>query len=88
LLDEPGRGIDIGAKADVYDVIRDVAARGAAVLVVASDMEELLLLSHRVVVLSEGKVTASLAGATLNRERVLEAAMSRARPTAAAERTA
>ena len=88
LLDEPGRGIDIGAKSDVYDVIRDAAARGAAVLVVASDMEELLLLSHRVIVLCEGRVTANLAGAELNRERVLEAAMSRVRPTTAAERPA
>ncbi|MDQ0474468.1 sugar ABC transporter ATP-binding protein [Labrys wisconsinensis] len=55
ILDEPTRGIDVGARAAIYDVIADLARAGMAVIVVSSDLEEVLGLSHRVVVMSRGR---------------------------------
>ena len=55
LLDEPTRGLDIGAKADLYRQVREVAAKGAAVLVASGELPELLANAHRVIVLHEGK---------------------------------
>ena len=56
LLDEPTRGVDVGARAEIYNLIRDLAASGAAVLVVSSEIDEVLGLSDRVLVISEGRV--------------------------------
>ncbi|MER9232359.1 sugar ABC transporter ATP-binding protein [Mesorhizobium sp. M0622] len=55
ILDEPTRGIDVGARAAIYDVVADLARSGMAVVVVSSDLEEVLGLSHRVLVLSRGR---------------------------------
>jgi ribose transport system ATP-binding protein len=55
ILDEPTRGIDVGARAAIYDVVADLARSGMAVVVVSSDLEEVLGLSHRVMVLSRGR---------------------------------
>ena len=55
ILDEPTRGIDVGARAAIYEVIADLAATGMAVIVVSSDLEEVLGLSHRVMVMSRGR---------------------------------
>jgi ribose transport system ATP-binding protein len=55
ILDEPTRGIDVGARAAIYDVIAGLARAGMAVIVVSSDLEEVLGLAHRVVVLSRGR---------------------------------
>jgi ribose transport system ATP-binding protein len=55
LLDEPTRGLDIGAKADLYRQVRHVASQGSAVLVASSELTELMANAHRVVVLHEGK---------------------------------
>ncbi|MER8518718.1 MULTISPECIES: sugar ABC transporter ATP-binding protein [unclassified Mesorhizobium] len=55
ILDEPTRGIDVGARAAIYDVIADLARSGMAVVVVSSDLEEVLGLSHRVLVVSRGR---------------------------------
>ena len=55
ILDEPTRGIDVGARAAIYDVIADLAKSGMAVIVVSSDLEEVLGLSHRIMVLSRGQ---------------------------------
>mgnify|MGYP000271024522 CR=1 FL=1 len=54
LLDEPTRGIDVGAKADMYDLIADFASEGAAVIVSSSELPELMLLCHRIAVFQEG----------------------------------
>jgi len=62
VLDEPTQGVDVGAKADIYRLVRDAAERGCAVLVCSTDSEELAWLSHRVVVLGDGRVVAELAG--------------------------
>ena len=56
ILDEPTRGIDVGAKREIYEIINDLAAAGKAVIVVSSDMEEVLGISDRIVVMHEGEV--------------------------------
>ena len=74
LLDEPTRGIDVGAKAEIYQIIARLASAGLAVILVSSDLPELLGLSHRVVVLNQGQVTATLSQEEATPERVMEAA--------------
>ena len=60
IVDEPTRGVDVGAKMAIYQIIRDLAASGIAVIVVSSELEEVLGLSHRVLVMSEGRQTGIL----------------------------
>ncbi len=75
LLDDPTRGIDVAAKADVHRLVREVAARGATVLVASSEFDELMTLCHRVLVLFRGKCRADLSRAEFDRERLLALAM-------------
>ncbi|PSK80552.1 monosaccharide ABC transporter ATP-binding protein (CUT2 family) [Limimaricola soesokkakensis] len=65
LFDEPTRGIDIGAKSEIYDLIEKLAAQGKAILVVSSELPEILRLSDRVMVMREGQIAATLAGAEI-----------------------
>ena len=78
LLDEPTRGIDVGAKADIYALMREWVRGGIAILLITSEMEELLALSDRVLVMHRGRLVAELSGADATRERVLAAAMGHA----------
>jgi ribose transport system ATP-binding protein len=71
LLDEPTRGIDIGAKQDIYRLIFDLAARGLGIVVVTSEMPELLLLSDRILVMCEGRQTGILRRETATQEAVM-----------------
>jgi len=66
LLDEPTRGVDVGARSEIYRIIADLAAAGMAVLMASSDMTEVLGLSHRALVLREGGVVAELDRAALS----------------------
>ena len=75
LLDEPTRGIDIGAKQDIYRLMRAWAARGMAILLITTEMPELLALSDRIVVLYRGRVAGEFSGAQASAQTVLEAAM-------------
>lgn len=63
LMDEPSRGIDIGAKAEVFRVMRELAAEGLGILFVTSDLDEVMSLSDRIVVMSNGRITGELARA-------------------------
>jgi ABC-type sugar transport system ATPase subunit len=74
LLDEPTRGIDVGTKAEVYRLVREAAARGTGVLLVSSEMPELLALADRVLVMCEGRVTGELKGAELTQAGILRLA--------------
>jgi len=67
LLDEPTRGVDVGARGEIYAIVRDLAASGRAVLLVSSDMPELIGLSHRVLVLRAGGVAGELSREALDR---------------------
>jgi ABC-type sugar transport system ATPase subunit len=78
LLDEPTRGIDVAAKADIYDLMREWVGRGIAILLITSEMEELLALSDRILVLHRGRVAAEFAGGEASKERILAAAMGQA----------
>src|SRR6185436_21112044 len=60
LLDEPTRGVDIVAKADIYALLRETAARGVSILLITSEMEELLALADRILVMHRGRKTAEL----------------------------
>ena len=62
LLDEPTRGVDVGAKAEIYRIIDDLAAAGKAVLVVSSEMNEILSMSDRILVMHQGRLTGSFDG--------------------------
>ena len=75
ILDEPTRGIDVGAKAEIYKLVRSLAENGAVILVVSSDMEEVLHLSDRVVVMHEGRVSGVLEAADLNEQNVMRLAV-------------
>ena len=68
ILDEPTRGVDVGARGEIYSIIRDLAATGMAVLLVSSDMPELIALSDRVLVLRGGGVMGELDRSDLNRD--------------------
>ncbi len=71
---EPTRGIDVGAKVEIYRLIHQLASQGAGVLMVSSDLLELLGLSSRVLVLRDGAITAELPGATASEESIMLAA--------------
>jgi len=83
ILDEPTRGIDIGVKAEFYDMIGELAADGRAILLISSELPELLALCDRVLVMSEGRLTANLARGVATQETIMQAAV----PTSA-ERSA
>ncbi|GEP33981.1 sugar ABC transporter [Nocardioides szechwanensis] len=68
LLDEPTRGVDVGARGEIYDIIRDLASSGLAVILVSSDMPELIGLTHRVLVVRAGAAVAELSREELDRE--------------------
>ena len=73
LLDEPTRGVDVGAKFDIYTLIRDLAAQGTMVIVVSSDLPELIGLSDRIAVLNAGRITQTLPAAGLTEAALLTA---------------
>jgi ABC-type sugar transport system ATPase subunit len=74
MLDEPTRGIDVGAKAEIYRLVEEAAARGMAVVVVSSELEELMLICHRILVMARGRVTGELARGRWSKERIMTAA--------------
>jgi len=75
VLDEPTRGIDIGAKGEIYALIHDLAAAGASIVIVSSELPEVLGISDRVFVMREGLVAAELSRAAATPEAVLHAAL-------------
>jgi ribose transport system ATP-binding protein len=76
LFDEPTRGIDVAAKDTIYELLRDLASEGKAVVVVSSDLFELMALCDRLVVMSQGRVTAEFTPAEWTEERITHAAFS------------
>jgi ribose transport system ATP-binding protein len=75
ILDEPTRGIDVGAKAEIYRLMRELAERGGVILMISSDMEEVLNVSDRVAVMHEGRITGVLERAHCNEENVMNLAV-------------
>ncbi len=77
ILDEPTRGIDVGAKAEIYRLMRALAEKGTVILMISSDMEEVLNVSDRVVVMHEGEITGSLDRSDCNEENIMQLAVGR-----------
>jgi rhamnose transport system ATP-binding protein len=75
IVDEPTRGIDVGAKAEVHQIIRDLAAAGVAVIVISSDLPEVLSLADRILIMREGRLVAEMAGDTATEQAVMRAAV-------------
>ncbi|MBY8854331.1 sugar ABC transporter ATP-binding protein, partial [Saccharothrix sp. MB29] len=75
LLDEPTRGVDVGARAELYRVIHELAASGVAVVLVSSEVAEVLGLADRVLVLRDGEVVADRPAAELTESAVLDIVM-------------
>jgi ribose transport system ATP-binding protein len=74
LLDEPTRGVDVGAKAEIYRLIDEQRRQGMGILVVSSELEELLSICHRIVVMRNGLVTAAFERSEFSKERIIAAA--------------
>ncbi len=83
LLDEPTRGVDIGAKFDIYSIIREMTGRGMAVLLASSDLPELLGMCDRIIVMREGEISTVLEAEGLDEETLINHCYGRAVPAAA-----
>jgi ribose transport system ATP-binding protein len=77
-FDEPTRGIDVGAKAEIYKLLQGLADQGKAIVVISSELPEVLRLSHRIVVMCEGRITGELYGLTATQEAIMTLATQRA----------
>jgi ribose transport system ATP-binding protein len=76
-FDEPTRGIDIGAKAEIYKLLQALAAQGKAIVMISSELPEVLRLSHRIIVMCEGRITGELNGKTATQEDIMHLATQR-----------
>lgn len=75
ILDEPTKGVDVGAKSAIYEIISNLAAQGYGVIMVSSEMPEVISMSDRILVMREGRITAELSAKEATQEAILEAAM-------------
>ena len=74
LLDEPTRGIDVGAKAEIYQLINNLAKQGMAIIVVSSELPEVIGISDRIVIFCEGELTGEYAQEDATQEKLLQSA--------------
>jgi ribose transport system ATP-binding protein len=74
IFDEPTRGIDVGAKQEIYNLMCDLANDGKAIIMISSDMEELLGMSDRIIVLSEGKMAGEVGKEQFSQDYILDLA--------------
>ncbi len=77
IFDEPTRGIDVGAKSEIYKLLQSLAGQGKAIIVISSELPEVLRLSHRIVVMCEGRITGELDGRTATQEDIMTLATER-----------
>lgn len=75
ILDEPTRGIDVGAKAEIYTIINNLAKEGLAIILISSEMPEAMNMSDRIIVMKEGHITGELSHEEMNQEKILKYAM-------------
>ncbi len=73
LMDEPSRGIDIGAKTEVFEIIHEFSERGLSIIVISSELKEIMAIADRIYVLSNGKCTAELTGAEITEDNLVRA---------------
>lgn len=75
VLDEPTRGIDVGAKADVHALMSEIAAQGMGIIMISSEMPEILGMSDRIIVMANGKITGEFSRAEADQEKIMNCAM-------------
>ena len=75
LLDEPTRGVDVGAKAEIYKIINDLASKGFAVIMVSSELPELIAVSDRIIVMREGRISGEIDAKNVTEEQVMTLAI-------------
>lgn len=75
ILDEPTRGIDVGAKAEIYTIINNLAKQGLAIILISSEMPEVMNMSDRIIVMKEGRITGELSHEENDQEKILKYAM-------------
>lgn len=74
IVDEPTRGVDVGTKTEIYKIIRNMADKGCAVIMISSELPEVIGMSDRILVMHEGRITAELSGSEATEEKILSAA--------------
>ena len=75
VMDEPTKGVDIGAKAAIYEIMGDLAEQGMAIVMISSEMPEILAMSDRIYIMNEGRITGELAAAEATQEEILKYSM-------------
>ena len=71
ILDEPTRGIDVGSKAEIYSIINDLAGDGAAIIIVSSDLPEIINMCDRTYIMCEGRITGELSAEEFSQEKIM-----------------
>lgn len=77
IFDEPTRGIDVGAKSEIYHLLNDLAQQGKSIIMISSELPEILRMSHRIIVMCEGRITGELTAAEATQERIMTYATQR-----------
>ena len=77
IADEPTRGVDVGSKRAIYDLLAEQAAKGMGILVVSSELDEIVGLPHRVLVMQQGKIVEEIVGDQITEKNVLQAAFAK-----------
>jgi len=77
IFDEPTRGIDVGAKSEIYRLLNDLAQQGKAIIMISSELPEILRMSHRILVMCEGRITGELSAAEASQEKIMAFATQR-----------
>ncbi|MCC6168692.1 MAG: sugar ABC transporter ATP-binding protein [Caldilineaceae bacterium] len=77
IFDEPTRGIDVGAKSEIYRLLNDLARQGKSIIMISSELPEILRMSHRVIVMCEGRITGELSAAEATQEAIMTLATQR-----------
>lgn len=77
IFDEPTRGIDVGAKSEIYRLLNDLTAQGKSIIMISSELPEILRMSHRVLVMCEGRITGELDQAEATQESIMHLATAR-----------
>ncbi|MEQ6360725.1 D-xylose ABC transporter ATP-binding protein, partial [Thermoanaerobacter thermohydrosulfuricus] len=74
IFDEPTRGIDVGAKVEIYNIMNELVKNGASVIMISSELPEILGMSDRIIVIHEGRVTAEFSREDADQEKIMKAA--------------
>lgn len=77
IFDEPTRGIDVGAKSEIYRLLNDLTAQGKSIIMISSELPEILRMSHRILVMCEGRITGELEHEEATQESIMHLATAR-----------